>query len=299
MKFFPQLSPKLQNRVTLDGRMQAALQRRADGLAPLTEETRSRPAWAAGRAVSWVGAAAAAILGLVAVWQVTSLASHAAVGGAVGLLTAGFAVIAATRALDGFRSRVETRARQLERRRIACDLHDGLAQELAFISMQAHRFALAGGDARARDIAEAAARAMSESRQVIEDLTRTAGDPFEAQLEQVTGRLAERGGATVRVAVGAALELDPTQHQNLLRIAGEAVNNAVRHGGATEIDVALRTDDGLRLTIRDNGAGFRSAGHSARGFGLLSMRARATAIGGQLRVRSSAGRGAEVEVAIR
>jgi len=298
MNISPQFPPNLQNRVTLVGRMEAAaIQRRAEGLAPLTDEIQTRPRYPLGRVVAWGGAFAAAAGGLLLAAEVVHLAPLAALG-AFGVTAVALGAAVATYALNGFRTGVEEQARQHERRRIARDLHDGLAQELAFISMQAHRLAVAQQDDRARDIAEAAARAVEESRQVIAELARSADEPFETQLEEVTRRLAARGGATLHADVDAGVSVNPEHRGDLLRIAGEAVNNGVRHGRATHIELGLREDDGVRLTVADNGVGFASD-VSRRGFGLISMRERAEAIGGELRVRSEPGGGAHIEVSVR
>ena len=73
----------------------------------------------------------------------------------------------------------------------------------------------------------------------------------------------------------------------MLRIAQEALGNAVRHAGAARIDVALNGDDSqLILTVTDDGCGFDPEGPEVRGqrLGLTSMEERATELGGTLDV---------------
>ena len=72
------------------------------------------------------------------------------------------------------------------------------------------------------------------------------------------------------------------------------MTNAVKHGRARNIEVALECPDEWRLRIRDDGCGFNAA-ESDRGFGLQSMRRQAHALGGRLRVRSDPGAGTTVE----
>jgi signal transduction histidine kinase len=92
-----------------------------------------------------------------------------------------------------------------------------------------------------------------------------------------------------------------TQH-NLLRIAQEAITNAVRHAGPTTIHVCLEYRPGaVFLSVTDEGAGFdpndvleRSIGH----FGLRGLRGRAAKIGGELRIESSRGRGTLIEILV-
>ena len=90
--------------------------------------------------------------------------------------------------------------------------------------------------------------------------------------------------------------------QHLLRIAQEAVTNALKHAGASRIGVKLHLEARqIHLRISDNGCGFdrqdvfsSSAGH----FGVLGMRERAERLGGELRLTSNPGEGTEVEVTV-
>jgi signal transduction histidine kinase len=93
--------------------------------------------------------------------------------------------------------------------------------------------------------------------------------------------------------------LAPETEEELLRIAQEAVNNAIRHANAHQIRLLLAYEDnGLRLRISDDGCGFdlddghRRAGH----WGLKNMQDRAAQIGASYNIQTAAGRGTEVEV---
>jgi len=219
----------------------------------------------------------------------------AATVGLVGLAVVGLAAFAAARVLQAYRLTIESEAKRSERSRIARDLHDGLAQELAFVSMQGYRLALAYDDERAGQLAEAAGRALDESRRVVEELRYT-DVPFAVQLERTIRRLAERGGANLRLDVAENCFVAPGQQLNLLRIAGEAVNNGVCHGRAKHIELALHQVDGLRLVVRDDGTGF-SPGAPSSGFGLTSIRERTEELGGRFTV-SSTPNGTEIEVVV-
>ena len=85
---------------------------------------------------------------------------------------------------------------------------------------------------------------------------------------------------------------DPETATHLLRIAQEAVSNAIKHGRATQILISLRRR-GQRVTlmIRDNGRGIPKTLPSPRGIGLAIMRCRASIIGGLVRVERSRPRG--------
>ena len=187
-----------------------------------------------------------------------------------------------------------------ERQRIARDLHDGLAQELAFIVRRANRAiekeSLA---ADAVQIANAAERALDESRRVIATLTRPLDEPLDVVLSEAVKGVAERVGATVALSLDPDIHVPPDVREALVRIAREAVTNAVRHGDARLVRVELENGDGVRLRIVDDGRGFDGAATRRRrsgGFGFTSMADRTRAIGGTLHVRSRLGTGTAVEV---
>jgi signal transduction histidine kinase len=90
--------------------------------------------------------------------------------------------------------------------------------------------------------------------------------------------------------------VSPQEREALVRIASEAVANAARHSGAEVLRVYLeRLDAGMRLGIVDEGTGFDEE-QPRRGFGLITMRDRAEAMGGKLRIDSRRGAGTKVEL---
>jgi signal transduction histidine kinase len=194
-----------------------------------------------------------------------------------------------------WRSRAEKAVLE-ERRRLARDLHDGVAQELGFIATRAQELA-ASMDGEAQRIAAAAERGLDEARRAIAALTRAVDEPLDVALAQAAEEVAGRAGARVRLSLDPAADVPATTREALLRIVREAVTNATRHGGASSILVELENGDGLSLRIADDGVGFDPAGSNA-GFGLMSMRDRARALGGELRVVSAPGEGTEIEVVL-
>jgi signal transduction histidine kinase len=184
-----------------------------------------------------------------------------------------------------------------ERRRIARNLHDGLAQELAYIKMETARMAAALPSGRAARVALAAERALEESRGAIAALRGDGEEAFSVELSELAGELTSREGAQLSLEVEPGIELDADDREALLRIMREAISNGVRHGHATEVALELTSGDGLRMAVRDNGAGFAPGAPRRRGsFGLASMRERAQALGGDLTVESAPGVGTLVEV---
>lgn len=188
-----------------------------------------------------------------------------------------------------------------ERRRIARDLHDGLAQELAFTATQAQALAeRSEHPARAQLIAAAAQRALDESRRAIAALTRPIDEPVEVALAQSAEDVCGRFGTGLVLDVQSGLQVAPDEREALVRIVREAVANAARHGGAGTVTVRLHGPDPVRLVVEDDGSGFDADDrrHLSGRLGLTSMRERAEAVGGTFRLSSRSPGGTVVEVVL-
>jgi signal transduction histidine kinase len=218
------------------------------------------------------------------------------------LLRLGFymlVLVGAAREIERYRGEAMEAAVLRERRRIARDLHDGLAQELTFIARRGR--ILARDPVAARQVASAAERALTESRRAIAALTRPLDQPLEGALEEAVQEVASRVGVRVETAIARGIVANGDTREALIRIACEAVLNAARHGHARVVRVELDGSEPLRLRISDDGDGFNPEAAAAAldgGFGLVSMRERAEQLGGHFRVRSRHGAGAEVEVEV-
>jgi signal transduction histidine kinase len=175
-----------------------------------------------------------------------------------------------------------------ERRRIAHGLHDGVAQELAFIRRHAQG-----------PVLEAARRADEHTRRAIDVLSAPAGG-LARGVERDASRAAEREGISLELVVEPGAYAPREVCEALASIAGEAVANAARHGRAETVRVELSARDRLRLRIADDGVGFDPGAASAQsGYGMVSMRERAEEIGARLAVASRPGEGTEVRVELR
>ncbi|HTN78734.1 MAG TPA: PAS domain S-box protein [Acidimicrobiales bacterium] len=185
-----------------------------------------------------------------------------------------------------------------ERRRIARDLHDGLAHELAFIAGKARtaRRIPPSPDVLA-DVASAADRALFEARRAISVLSSSAPAPLPVAIAQTAEDLCSRADLALALHVDESIRVDVDAEENLLRILREAVTNADRHGHAEKVSVRLWRDDQVHLTIDDDGVGFDQS-LQMRGFGLVSMKERAAAIGATLTIFSRVGDGTRVEVSV-
>jgi signal transduction histidine kinase len=194
------------------------------------------------------------------------------------------------------RDRITNAAALAERRRVARDLHDGLAQDLALIAVHGELIAQDVGDDHPMVIA--ARRALTLSRSTIAELSDPPGASPNEALEAVAQEFRDRLGVEVSVQAECGRELAPEAQEHVSRIAREAIANAARHGGAKRVAVSLRgADSGLRLRVVDDGCGIADGDTAAtEGFGLRSMRERTAALGGHLTLRQLRKRGTELEV---
>jgi signal transduction histidine kinase len=184
-----------------------------------------------------------------------------------------------------------------ERRRLARELHDGLAQELAFIATQTRwlsRRTEPGG--QVEQLVVAAERALDESRSAISALTRPMDEPLDAALTQAAEEVAARVGVRLKLSLEPGIEVPVATREALVRIVREAVSNTARHGAAETVTIELSDRPGVSLRIADDGKGFDADRTDGIGFGLTSMRERARALGGEFNVTSTPGQGTNIEV---
>ena len=205
------------------------------------------------------------------------------------------------------------RTASTERRRIAQELHDGLAQELTGVvlalegcqraldrdpSVLGPQLAKAARDARAT---------LSDVRQYMAALRQTeesGGLNLPVTVARLVDDLRRQSGLHVDFEeTGAERQLEPFVERAVIRIVGEGLRNVGQHAGASNAKVVLRYDDDqVVATIEDDGKGFDSTEMSTaeeRGhYGIVGMRERAEGVGGQLVVRSESGRGTIVRASI-
>ena len=189
-----------------------------------------------------------------------------------------------------------------ERERIAREIHDGVAQDLAFILQQGRRLAERPGAPRGLSpLVTAAQRALDECRHAVAALTRTGDEILGEALVMTAVETAGREGALAETDVDPEISVPAGTQEALLRVTREAIINAIRHGGATTVKVELRRDSGVRLVVSDDGAGFdvAQAAEAPGRMGLRSMEARVRAAGGRLVIDSEPGQGTRVDVSIR
>jgi signal transduction histidine kinase len=188
-----------------------------------------------------------------------------------------------------------------ERERIARDLHDGLVQDLAFIASHSGRLASEFGEEHPLTVASK--RALAASRGAIVDLAASHEPTTADALRSVADEIESRYDVAITVSVesGEASDLEQEEREQIVRIAREAIINAIRHGGAGRIDVELGShDSGLLLRVSDDGCGIVASSLATRGSGLgmRAMRHRARRLGANLVAKPAPNGGTRVEVVL-
>jgi PAS domain S-box-containing protein len=241
----------------------------------------------------------------------------AAVVGPTGAELAFYVALAAQAAAVVTNAELATRAKHaaasLERARLARELHDSVSQALFSITMHSRAAHLlstkAGYDEQqplGRSVAvlgELARGAMAEMRALIFELRpgsladQGLADALRTQCAAITAR--ERTPIAVHTP-DVPLQLDPDVEEHVYRLILEALHNAMRHAHAAHVSVELTLgdDDGLRVSILDDGVGFDPVAARADHLGLITMAQRAEAIGAHLTVASEVGSGTSVALTL-
>ncbi|MGI5157538.1 sensor histidine kinase [Microbispora sp. CA-102843] len=190
-----------------------------------------------------------------------------------------------------------------ERRRLAAEIHDTLAQGLTGIVTQLQAATDSTDPAGTRDHIERASvlarHSLREARRSVQNLSpgQLEHDPLSTALEKIVAAWSAQTGVRAEITVTGTIE--PLHHEveaTLLRIAQEALANVGRHAGAQRTGVTLSyMDDEVSLDVRDDGNGFDPRGLPPRGdgggFGLGGMRARAERVAGTIAIESEPGLG--------
>ncbi|MBC7805693.1 MAG: GAF domain-containing protein [Akkermansiaceae bacterium] len=213
-----------------------------------------------------------------------------------------------------------------ERQRLARELHDSVTQLIFSMTLVAQTLGSAWqrdpseGERRVQRLIELSQSALAEMRDLLQELRPVAGTPtpvsspgtltinrvrhngLPAALAAQASD-ASRDGRTVVAETDGYEKLPIEQEEALFRITQEALSNAARHSQAGTVRVRLRTrGQATQLTITDDGIGFPADLTAAKpprhdgGMGLTTMRERAEAFGGTLRLSSEPGAGTRVEV---
>jgi signal transduction histidine kinase len=196
------------------------------------------------------------------------------------------------------------RAAENERRRIARDLHDGVAQTLAHLRLELDmlsrpEFSATSDPEGIARLARVAERTLADVRSIIQDLTPP--PPPGGLIAALTAYIADVAtshGPRVTLETRGEIPVDHPASSQLFRIAQEAISNAVRHAEARNVLVLLERIAGgtLRLTVEDDGVGIADPAGRPGGLGLPAMRERSAAMGSTCSIAARPGGGTRIVV---
>jgi signal transduction histidine kinase len=191
-------------------------------------------------------------------------------------------------------------AQELERRRLARELHDQTGQELTSVLLGLKAVGEAKSDAERTealaDVRELVMGTLHDVRRIAVELRPKALDDFGlvAALERLRDTFSEQTGMRVDLESQIRDRLPTDVETTLYRIVQEALTNIVKHAQATAVSIVLaRQADIVTAVIEDDGRGF-SLGSTRDGLGLLGMGERLTLLGGKLKIESSHGAGTTI-----
>ena len=216
---------------------------------------------------------------------------------ALGLLVPGVA-LAVTKAWGALRQRLAS-AREEERKKIAADLHDELGPALALLKFQVD--ALDSREAKFEDAKEEIMDGLDELSRKLRNITRglstiTTTSRFIDDIGELVDKFKKASGIPIYFNHRLTASLSEAQRIDCYRVIQETLNNAVKHGHASEISLGIVEEDHmLRITCRDNGKGFdyNSVVRQDKGIGLQNIAWRMGRLKGKYIVHSDPGVGSQ------
>lgn len=213
---------------------------------------------------------------------------------------------ALTEEMQALLPQIETRAILGERTRLAREIHDGLAQTLAFLKIEigrAESMLAQGKSGQAARILKDSSRTIGDAyldaRQAIENLRRAPDDHIETWLNQAALDFEELSGLPVDVDLRLTHDFPASVQAQLIRIVQEAFTNVRKHAQADRVRLAAWEDGGDTLIeVADNGRGFSPPDITAARFGLRGMRERAESVGAEFQVTSCPNGGTNIHLRI-
>ncbi len=197
-----------------------------------------------------------------------------------------------------------------ERVLIANELHDSIAQSLAFLKIQAKLLegSLSSGDGRQRmEDLKQMQKGIEECNQNVRELlshfrTRLESDGLEATIKKYLVKFRKETGIETTLHATANIPFfSPDAEIHVFHIVQEALSNVRKYAGASKVTVSINANGGFELVVDDNGRGFDVDAVQSDGFnhvGLDIMRERAGRLGGFLKVESEIGKGTRVSLVV-
>ena len=196
-----------------------------------------------------------------------------------------------------------------ERHRIAADMHDGLGQTLSYLGLSVDKISDSVENDHSSDAISRLERARGIIDQATEDVRNaittlleepTSPRSLQTQLDELANNLSPRIRTSFQYssAIDIPVQLESDTTEQILRVVGEAIQNAERHANGSNIEMSLAQNNGdYVITVEDDGKGFdpnHSPDDGRQHFGLQIMQARANRLGGELNIASVKGQGTQV-----
>ena len=186
-------------------------------------------------------------------------------------------------------------AQELERRRLARELHDETGQALTSILLGLKAIRAAASEEEAQraesELREMVVQALQDVRSLAVELRPSALDDFglAPALERLAATFEERSGVKTAVQSSLPDERLPAEVETVLyRLVQEALTNVVKHAGADRVSIILTArDGGVSAVVEDDGRGFSSEDVRPDALGLVGMRERIALVGGTLEIESN------------
>jgi two-component system nitrate/nitrite sensor histidine kinase NarX len=203
-------------------------------------------------------------------------------------------------------ARVKEMAVSEERNFLAQELHDSIAQSLAFLNLETQMLAdaLKRSDmAEAQELLDQLRKGVEECYENVRELlvhfrTRVKEEDIALTIRQALERFEAQTGIRTRFSQsGTAVPLSPDRQLQVLHILQEALSNVRKHAEASAVDVSMRMNGAYEFCVRDDGAGFDAAlveHPEGRHMGLRIMRERAQRIGASVKIDTAPRAGTKV-----
>jgi signal transduction histidine kinase len=193
-------------------------------------------------------------------------------------------------------------ALQQERLRISRELHDNIGAQLTLINSSMDLAQGAAPSPRLEEVKKLTLSTIRELRKTVWLINRQSVslDEFVIKFREFARPVQDAFVQfTVTVQGDGALELPSVIATAIFRVLQEAVNNGLKHSGATELRVSLEnTGDSLKIAVADNGKGFTTSA-AGEGFGLANMEERVRGLGGVLEMQAAPGQGTRISFEVR
>jgi signal transduction histidine kinase len=188
---------------------------------------------------------------------------------------------------------------ELERKRLARELHDETGQALASILLGLKSLEQQVGPEPVAAIRELVGTALDNVRRLTVELRPPALDDFglQAALERLTSIVGERSGIDIQLSVRSGVALPPDHETAIYRIVQEALTNIVKHAKASSVSIiVMPSGETVRLVVEDDGDGFDPSAVRKGALGLVGIRERVAILGGRFELESAPGDGTTIVV---